>query len=247
MNASESELLAAVVANPADDAPRLAYADWLERAGPSPRAELIRLQCDIATKQQRVDALLTEHGREWAAPYDRRHVRVTAFRRGFPEEFRVGWPPRCFLDAADFLAATTPVAALEFPEIDDADLALVANSPACRNLTKLCIERGGFGEPGLRAVCRSPILKGLTELAIGSLDVGHAGIDSLVHAPFIKNLERLTVLGDQRIKSAGAFSKLVDALDHNVVRELNWFECVFDRDSRVFDRKTRPVTGSWTR
>ena len=35
-------LLAAVLANPADDLPRLVYADWLEENGEPERAELIR-------------------------------------------------------------------------------------------------------------------------------------------------------------------------------------------------------------
>ncbi len=47
----ESDLLAAILANPADDNVRLVYADWLdERADspPCPRAEFIRVQCELA-------------------------------------------------------------------------------------------------------------------------------------------------------------------------------------------------------
>jgi uncharacterized protein (TIGR02996 family) len=43
----EAELRRAVVAAPADDAPRLVYADWLLERGDA-RGELIRLQCDLA-------------------------------------------------------------------------------------------------------------------------------------------------------------------------------------------------------
>jgi uncharacterized protein (TIGR02996 family) len=45
---SEDDLLAAVVAEPTADAPRLVYADWLMERG-DPRGELIRLQCEAAT------------------------------------------------------------------------------------------------------------------------------------------------------------------------------------------------------
>lgn len=46
-----SHMLAAIAANPDDDIPRLAYADWLEENGDQfdrDRAELIRVQCEDA-------------------------------------------------------------------------------------------------------------------------------------------------------------------------------------------------------
>ncbi len=47
MNTRES-FLADVIANPADDAVRLIYADWLEDNGEGERAEFIRVQCELA-------------------------------------------------------------------------------------------------------------------------------------------------------------------------------------------------------
>jgi uncharacterized protein (TIGR02996 family) len=49
-----SALLRAIRASPEDDAPRLAFADWLdERAGgPTPRAELIRVSVELARLRQ---------------------------------------------------------------------------------------------------------------------------------------------------------------------------------------------------
>src|SRR5215218_7287428 len=41
------DLLAAVLASPADDAPRLVLADWLDEHGQPDRAEFIRLQCEL--------------------------------------------------------------------------------------------------------------------------------------------------------------------------------------------------------
>ena len=43
-------LLAAILADPDDDTPRLAYADWLGESGDADRAEFIRLQCAIAAR-----------------------------------------------------------------------------------------------------------------------------------------------------------------------------------------------------
>lgn len=41
-------LLAAILAQPAEDTPRLVYADWLQENGQPERAEFIRVQCKLA-------------------------------------------------------------------------------------------------------------------------------------------------------------------------------------------------------
>ncbi len=48
MGGEEAALLAAVLAHPDDDLPRLALADWWEENGQSERAEFVRVQCRIA-------------------------------------------------------------------------------------------------------------------------------------------------------------------------------------------------------
>ncbi|MBY0456947.1 MAG: TIGR02996 domain-containing protein, partial [Gemmataceae bacterium] len=48
---TEDALLAAVAANPADDLPRLVYADWCDENDRPVRAEFIRLQIEIAKKE----------------------------------------------------------------------------------------------------------------------------------------------------------------------------------------------------
>ena len=63
---------------PADDAPRLIYADWLEEHSQADRAEFIRLQCRVARLpdpapehpllMKRVEELLRSHWEEWVGP-----------------------------------------------------------------------------------------------------------------------------------------------------------------------------------
>ncbi|MCB1295518.1 MAG: TIGR02996 domain-containing protein [Gordonia sp.] len=81
---SLDELIRAVCADPADDAPRLAYADTVAAIDPA-RAELIRIQIERFRREEAVGALvrnpgererilLTCHGATWArevAPYTR--------------------------------------------------------------------------------------------------------------------------------------------------------------------------------
>src|SRR5437764_12652126 len=45
--AENPALFAAIIANPGEDTPRLAYADWLDENGEEPRARFIRLQYEI--------------------------------------------------------------------------------------------------------------------------------------------------------------------------------------------------------
>jgi uncharacterized protein (TIGR02996 family) len=78
MDAEERALLAAIVANPDEDTPRLVHADWLQEHDRPERAELIRAQIGLARSKgdtassaqrnewnARVRELLQEHSREW--------------------------------------------------------------------------------------------------------------------------------------------------------------------------------------
>jgi uncharacterized protein (TIGR02996 family) len=106
MTTSEA-LLSAVLANPADDLPRLVYADYLEENGERERAEFIRVQCEIADIDRKrmvkeripggsvaVRAVAARRERElrpkgdrlyWGTgPYD--YITGFEFRRGFVAE-----------------------------------------------------------------------------------------------------------------------------------------------------------------
>jgi len=112
----DEAFLQTVCANPADDAPRLIYADYLEETGDPvrvARAEFIRLQCQLEAladhephrqaMQQREAVLLAAYLRKWNGPVHRRlqagplrnqvHARRTllqgwCYRRGFIGEIR---------------------------------------------------------------------------------------------------------------------------------------------------------------
>src|SRR5687768_5571910 len=91
-------LLAAILANPDDDTPRLVYADWLQENGDDTRAEFIRLQCRNAARHpdqldpadEESEAVLEdEKRRQWLSglpQFPRAHWH---FVRGFPESLEV--------------------------------------------------------------------------------------------------------------------------------------------------------------
>ena len=109
MSSDEISLLAAIDARPADDLPRLVYADWLDDHGHAVRAEFIRLQCEIARHEADRTAP-AGHGRAW----ERQHDLLTHYRAdllgplaGLPESavaLARGFPARVVVTVAEFVA-----------------------------------------------------------------------------------------------------------------------------------------------
>jgi uncharacterized protein (TIGR02996 family) len=84
----EAALLAAIIAHPDEDTPRLIYADWLDEHDQPERAEFIRLQCAPDADEAAEDraAELEERNRaEWLAGLPQFPGADWEFRRGFPE------------------------------------------------------------------------------------------------------------------------------------------------------------------
>ncbi len=89
---SHDAFLHAIHANPADDLPRLVYADWLEENRDASRAEFIRVQCELASidaidphraaLEDREHALLTEYEDRWLGK-SRPEMTEWEFARGF--------------------------------------------------------------------------------------------------------------------------------------------------------------------
>jgi uncharacterized protein (TIGR02996 family) len=97
MPTDDDAFLRAIGAAPADDAPRLVYADWLDDRGDAARAEFIRVQCELARpggdRARRTELRLRE--RElWMAQGSAFPGCRPEFRRGFAE---------CIAGAADRL------------------------------------------------------------------------------------------------------------------------------------------------
>src|SRR5262245_59586488 len=65
--ADEESFLVAIKAAPADDAPRLIYADWLDENGRNQQAELIRVECQFRSTKVRLDSLLKTTHHDWLA------------------------------------------------------------------------------------------------------------------------------------------------------------------------------------
>ena len=165
---SPDALLAAVLAEPDDDLPRLMYADYLDELGnasDTARAEFIRVQCALNAQPAEVDALPLrirekllqhQHGRAWLAPLQARGMPLFTprshgqFRRGFVE---IVWMPAgWFVDKAAKLFRHCPVRELRITHTTTDDHLAMCAVPDLLRLHRLDISDRKLGNITLTAL-----------------------------------------------------------------------------------------------
>lgn len=194
-----SELLAEIVANPADDGPRLVYADALVERG-DPRGEFIQLQLRKgpydAAAADREHQLLRANKERWMAEAGIAGA-LTNFFRGFPASL-IG-------DAAAILACgevlrTQPITSLSILSKFDGLDALM-KLPALARVREITLS-GVLGSYGRRtpiphalfeAVVRSPHLTGLRQLTLQENCLDHRTAVLLAEASWLPAIEELIV------------------------------------------------------
>ena len=135
-------LLADILANPDDDAPRLVLADWLSERG-DPRGELISVQCAaqhatggaLARHVNRASALLERHGETWLGEI-RRIVRGVELKRGFVASINA--KAAVFAKCAA-LFEQEPIEELRVIKPNARDLATIAKAPHLAKLRSLVL------------------------------------------------------------------------------------------------------------
>jgi uncharacterized protein (TIGR02996 family) len=214
MTRAEGEaLLRDIIDHPDDDTPRLVYADWLDDHGDGDRAELIRVQCRLASLPEghaeasklakREKELLKEHGTAWS---DTHLGMVGELRRGFIEHVTT-WPHN-FIESGAELVSTFPVRSLRL-RVDAEDttaLSRLAGVPALARITHLSFERPvgslfvqsppGLSDAGLRALLASEHLVSLRDLDLSRCWLYFSGVQALAEAPLLRSLERLELSGN---------------------------------------------------
>jgi uncharacterized protein (TIGR02996 family) len=208
---SADAFLRAIVADPADDAPRLIFADWLDERG-DPRGQFIRVQCalerlpphnparfDLAEEEC---TLLEKHEAEWAAPL-RGLAAEWRFRRGFVEDVTLSAEafasPR---GAALFAAFPLRVVRLRLDR-RLRDLREAAFLGTWRHLAR--VELLDFSDCGLRDgdvrdLLASPHLTRLTGLVLSHNELEGPAVQDLAESGV---LARLTMLGLNKNRGLG--------------------------------------------
>jgi uncharacterized protein (TIGR02996 family) len=218
----DEAFLQAIRDAPDDDAPRLIYADWLEEHGQEARAELIRVQCELArpaTDRERVAALgarawrlLVENWGAWVGPLRELvgphgsilgetwlmggpHLEALAkFRRGFVESLALAAPT--FVQRGHVLAGLLPLRRLRLwragPVADDLAACPYLDGLATLDFTDYYT--GPLTAPGAWALARSPYLGRLRALHLYRNDVADDGLRALARAPWVAGLTHLNVV-----------------------------------------------------
>src|SRR5262249_20066649 len=155
--------LAAIRANPRDDALRLVVADWFHETLQDERAEFIRLQLELAGLpqndaarrglRQREAELLADDPEAWAGPLAVLGVKCFLFRRGFVEHVTLSG--ESFSTHAEELFQLAPVRSVQ---LTGGVTSLVAFL-ACRHsssVEKLDLSNHQIGHEGAVALAASP-------------------------------------------------------------------------------------------
>jgi uncharacterized protein (TIGR02996 family) len=211
-------LMRAILDNPDDDLPRLAYADWLDETGDATdrdRAEFIRVQIELAATyhlkrrdslSDRNHKLLSQYGDTWAADIVGRGVNEVRFERGFVAAVTATGP--AFIRRGDAWTAGTPLRNLTLRGVAG-NAARLAGCPHLARISSLTIADNQFSDYDLAALVRSRYWLGLSELCLSGSSsmvcgrIGDHGLAALASSSVLASLTDLTIDSDGSIGSAG--------------------------------------------
>lgn len=140
----DQDFRAAIVADPADDDPRLVYADWLEEQN-DPHGEFIRIQCELAkldlTDISRWDLtdreaeLLNQHETKWLSGLNKLPSKYEIFDRGFVNE--VCCDAETFADIAEDVFQTEPITSFHLKDLTSNNDNAIETLASCRALSQI--------------------------------------------------------------------------------------------------------------
>lgn len=169
---SEQELMRAVTSDADDDAPRLAYADYIQTWEPE-RAAFIREQIEEArpdrlnrraySRRSGKGSLLRKHEHEWTRTIAK-YATEWKFDRGFVTEIAID--PYLFLEYGEWLLVNAPIRAVEFirPEQGDFPMKEVSSSPLLERLDRISFRQRDIRDSDLRLLAESPHLGQVMEI-----------------------------------------------------------------------------------
>jgi uncharacterized protein (TIGR02996 family) len=234
-NAEGDALLAAVLAEPDDDAPRLVYADWLDENGRPERATFIRLQIELArlawydprrdVLTRKATRLLDLYQDDWVAELPEIDgITWGPFSRGFVSGVTARNYEK-FAHAADEILAVAPVDGLELrgsiPQVGR-----TCAHPRLRSLKiRFTTAAGRFDSfYSRREFFNSPILSTLRTLDLTSVELLNEGMAVLCRSPVLGELRDLILdlnfVGAQGVEAL-AESPIADRLTRLSIRGLS--------------------------
>ena len=191
--------LEAIREEPADDVPRLVFADWLEDEGDYDRAEFIRVQCELARGVRdrgrsvelltRLRLLSEAHREKWLGPLAELAPEAI-FERGFVDTIRIS--ASLFLEHADAIFAHHPIRKVRL-ERAHRILYEVAACPHLAGLDALDLQAEPLRDDGLAILGRCQHLARLRTLELPRIECTGEGVRALMERSAVAGLESLTL------------------------------------------------------
>jgi uncharacterized protein (TIGR02996 family) len=191
----EELLLERVINHPDDDAPRLAYAGYMDEIG-DPRGQFIRIGVELGRINgdysnpnflplaENMHAMIEQYGAALAGPVAGLVDRYS-FDRGFVE--LVALPARRFLELARQLYALSPIRHLDLTDVRPVIHELFS-SPSLEPLRSLSLQNCKLTDKEIEILAASPFLKQLRWLSLADNLVRMPGAEALAST---KNLPGL--------------------------------------------------------
>jgi uncharacterized protein (TIGR02996 family) len=223
-------LLAAILAAPDDDVPRLVYADWCEEQGHAARAEFVRAELEVAKLRgdeiaapsdweqpryrplrERAEALWRANAVCWYPGLGRFTGEIST-HRGFP--YHAAMSVRRFLQHGEALFALAPSIVDIFLDKLGKNTPALAACPALAHVRHLTFFETPFRAREADQFFASPHLANLRSFKIPYTDtqMGAPGALALARSPSLTALEHLDVFNHAIFDSGAAALLEADAL-----------------------------------
>ncbi|QJX00385.1 TIGR02996 domain-containing protein [Frigoriglobus tundricola] len=208
-------LMAAIIAHPDEDTPRLALADWLQEHGDEhdrARAEFIRLQIqsakepDVKTRravESRAKKLEEAHRKAWLSPLRKIDKQLVGSGPGPRTEFTRGLLESVAFFSSDFLRKQSqPALADAFATVGVEALALFGPAEryedwcTCTSIRWIAALTFNGGAAALAKIGRSPHCAHLGRLAFNHESLTDAGLKQFAKQSETSKLREFTVSGE---------------------------------------------------
>jgi uncharacterized protein (TIGR02996 family) len=266
----QAALMAAIIANPDEDMPRLLYADWLDEnlpdktpspsSGPSARAEYIRVQCRLARfpydEPDYPEWLEREHDlADWLAAHANNEDErpdlseffdwFGTFDYGAYRDYDRGFPE--VMNYNDYQ---------DEPQ-DNIDRILPALAEAFANTTCRTLEmKDAYGEE-IAGVAAGPVVAGLRGFEISDIDDNEddVAVRGIAESPYVSGLRRLNLdcgAGEAALRKLAKAKHLgaLESFSHNltapelkILGEARWFRNLRALKVSLYDRDTLKALG----
>jgi uncharacterized protein (TIGR02996 family) len=201
----ESALLAAILAHPDEDTPRLMYADWLQENGQPERAEFIRLQCSADPDEvagDRAFELEERNEPKWLTGLPQFPDARWEFWRGFPEYLDA--PAELILNRFEAFARVPWIRSLSVHDLHNSTTRDFVSRPWNSRWVELELQehpKAGFfvygydSTPAIVAVANAPQMLQLRKLQLSIFDLTAAGVHALATSPHLERLQQFRLFG----------------------------------------------------